>query len=557
MKKILLAVLIVTGSLVIAGQAPESFNYQVIPRNNSNGIYPEQTMTVKISILAGNVSGDAVFIESFSKKTTELGLINLQIGTGILLSGDFSSIQWGSNSYFLKVEIDPAGGSNFTEMGITQLISVPYAMYSKSAGTVTETDPLWSSVTDDYYTKINMQTAGQSQLNWANITNKPQGNQTGEIQYWDGSNWLLLPPGQPGQFLQLSTSGLPSWGGASYPTVITTLASSITNTTATSGGNVISDGEGVITERGVCWNTLSSPTIADNKSSNGGGTGEFTCSMTGLYGNTTYHVRAYATNSAGTSYGNEIIFMTLPPLLPQIATKLNSFTSSGATSGGTISNDGGAYISAKGVCWSTSPNPSITDNLTDDGSGNNEFTSSLTGLTKGTIYYIRAYATNSAGTGYGDELIFRAISIGDDYAGGKVAYILPGNIHGYIVAPTDQSTGAQWGCYGTSISTSTDSNMGEINTSEITSHCTTAGIAAKLCQDLIISEFSDWYLPSLDQLYSIYGNRTAIGGFANNVYWTSSQYDANNAWYLLMGDGYSMYFSAKNLSYYVRAVRNF
>ena len=94
------------------------------------------------------------------------------------------------------------------------------------------------------------------------------------------------------------------------PSVSTTSASGITSTTATSGGNISSDGNAPVTERGVCWNTSTNPTRTNSKTSDGTGIGNFATSITGLVKNTKYYVRAYATNSVGTGYGNEITFTT-------------------------------------------------------------------------------------------------------------------------------------------------------------------------------------------------------------------------------------------------------
>ena len=190
-----------------------------------------------------------------------------------------------------------------------------------------------------------------------------------------------------------------------YPTVTTTTVTDITSTTATSGGNVTSDGGATVTARGVCWSTNQNPTIADNHITDGNGTGDFTSSITGLASGATYYVRAYATNSVGTAYGEEKSFKTLA--LPTVTTtSVTAITSSTATSGGNVSSDGGAAVTARGVCWSTSPNLTTDDNHTADGTSTGSFTSSLTGLTAVTTYYVRAYATNSVGTTYGNEVSF-------------------------------------------------------------------------------------------------------------------------------------------------------
>ena len=198
------------------------------------------------------------------------------------------------------------------------------------------------------------------------------------------------------------------------PTVATADVTDITQTTATSGGNVTDDGGATVTARGVCWSTSPDPTINDNKTTDGNGTGAFTSNLTNLTANTTYYVRAYATNSEGTNYGEQKTFTTLQYIqLPTVTTTIvTNVTSTGATSGGNVTDDGGAAVTARGVCWSTSPDPTINDNKTTDGNGTGAFTSQLTNLTHSTTYYMRAYATNSEGTSYGEQKYFTTLSDG-------------------------------------------------------------------------------------------------------------------------------------------------
>jgi uncharacterized protein (TIGR02145 family) len=200
--------------------------------------------------------------------------------------------------------------------------------------------------------------------------------------------------------------------GVELPTLTTTTVTNITQTTASSGGAITDDGGADITAKGVVWSTSTSPTLEshDGFTSDGTGTTEFNSDLTGLTAGTTYYVRAYATNSAGTGYGNEGEFTTeeevVVPTL--ITTSVTNITQTTASSGGAITDDGGADITAKGVVWSTSTNPTLTSNngSTSNGTGTAEFNSDLTGLTAGTTYYVRAYATNSAGTGYGNVVQF-------------------------------------------------------------------------------------------------------------------------------------------------------
>ncbi len=143
----------------------------------------------------------------------------------------------------------------------------------------------------------------------------------------------------------------------------------------------------------------------------GAGIGSFTSSITGLTVGTIYHVRAYAINSAGTAYGVDRSFTTLvTPTIPAVTTtSISGITQTTATSGGNVTSIGSSDVIVRGVCWSTSSNPTTTDNVTTDGAGIGSFTSSITGLTAGTIYHVRAYAINSAGIGYGVDRTFTTL----------------------------------------------------------------------------------------------------------------------------------------------------
>jgi uncharacterized protein (TIGR02145 family) len=152
------------------------------------------------------------------------------------------------------------------------------------------------------------------------------------------------------------------------------------------------------------------PTIAlSTKTTDGAGIGNFSSAFSGLVPNTIYYLRAYATNSIGTAYGNELSFVTLASIPTVTTTSVSSITTTSAVCGGNVTSDGGSVVTARGICWSTSTNPTIElGTKTTDGSGIGNFLNDISGIVANTTYYVRAYATNSIGTAYGNEESFIA-----------------------------------------------------------------------------------------------------------------------------------------------------
>ncbi len=189
------------------------------------------------------------------------------------------------------------------------------------------------------------------------------------------------------------------------PKLTTVSASNILQTTATCGGAIISD-VSAITACGVCWSTNSNPTVSDNKTVDVAAT-NFTSLITGLTPEKKYYVRAYATNNAGTAYGNEVSFVTNALAIPTLTTtQITDITQNSASSGGTIVSDGGTPITEVGICWGINHNPTVSDNKTSDNMSLNTFASGISTLNEATTYYVRAYAKNSVGIGYGNEVVF-------------------------------------------------------------------------------------------------------------------------------------------------------
>jgi hypothetical protein len=219
------------------------------------------------------------------------------------------------------------------------------------------------------------------------------------------------------------------------PTVTTAAITAITGNAAAGGGNVTVSGGAEVTARGICFSSTNlTPTVADTKTSDSKGTGAFTSALTSLKGNTTYYVRAYAINSAGTAYGAVVSFKTLVDLPVVTTTDVTAIGKTGAVSGGAVTYDGGGTVTARGLAWGTTANPTIAGTKIDGGTGLGAFVSTLTALQKFTIYHVRAYATNSVGTAYGADIQFTTL-----------ADILTWNIPGdYVAASYPGTTLADW-----------------------------------------------------------------------------------------------------------------
>jgi uncharacterized protein (TIGR02145 family) len=200
--------------------------------------------------------------------------------------------------------------------------------------------------------------------------------------------------------------------GPTTPTLAaTTAATSITTTTAVLGGNVTYEGLTQVSARGLVYGTTTGSATFNVVVGSGGGT--FTSTLTGLAQGTTYYVRSFATNAQGTAYGAETSFTTLA-VAPTLAatTAASSIAATTATSGGDITTDGGSAVTARGIVWGTTPNPTIAlITKTTDGTSTGTYTSSLTGLAPLTTYYVRSYATNAVGTVYGAEISFTTLAV--------------------------------------------------------------------------------------------------------------------------------------------------
>jgi hypothetical protein len=267
-------------TLVVKAQTPpNAFNYSAVARNAAGQPIASTTIGIQITILKTSPTGVSQYSENHFVNTDAFGLFNLVIGAGAVQSGSMSTIDWSIDNYYLKVGMDAAGGTNFLIMGTTQLLSVPYAMYAKSAGSV-------SGGTGITITSIS--SAGDT---------------------------LYLSNGQT--FVAGGNSG--GTGNLVLPTITTNAVAGIASNSATFGGAISNANGNQIMERGIVYSTSPNPTLGSNKIIIGNGIGAFD-TITGLgynyahllNSNTTYYARAYAvTENNISAYGNEVSFTTL------------------------------------------------------------------------------------------------------------------------------------------------------------------------------------------------------------------------------------------------------
>ncbi len=395
--------------------APETFLTEATNLTQTsvtlNGMVHSKEIETAVFFQYGQTTEYGTEVEA--SPATVTGSINLPV------SADLTGLE-GNTTYNYRIKAENSEGTSYSENG-----------------TFTTSDDPQPTVTTNAASNVNVNTAtlnGQVNANGNETTVTFEYGETDSYGNVDGLGETIN--GNSFTDVSVDLTGLTgsttyhyrivatNAGGTSYgadltfttsdpslPTVTSIAATNIAINSSTCGGNLSDNGGSPITSLGIVWGTSSNPTLSSSYTDVFTGTEPttFSSDLTGLTPNTTYHFRAYATNSAGTAYGDDATFTTLNSI-PTITTNdVSSIGYTTATCGGNITYEGSSAITARGVCWSTSTNPVITDDHTTDGTGTGSFASSLTGLDEETPYYIRAYATNSQGTGYGEEKTFTTL----------------------------------------------------------------------------------------------------------------------------------------------------
>jgi hypothetical protein len=265
MKKFCVILCLAIASLTqLQAQAPQGFNYQATVRNSAGDLIINTNVYFKFNVIQGSQTAVPIFTETHYVPTDDLGQVNLMIGQGTANTGTFSELDWSLGNYYLGIELDT--GSGYVAMGTTQLLSVPYALYAESSGNSSQSD-------------------------------LPTGDNDGDVLIWssEANNWVVSEINIDNQQQNIST----------------VIANSITPFSASSGGEINSDGGYTITEKGVVWSESPNPDISlQTKTNEGPGADNFISSLIDLNENTSYYYRSYFVNNLGVTYGNSFLFET-------------------------------------------------------------------------------------------------------------------------------------------------------------------------------------------------------------------------------------------------------
>ena len=488
MKKLILLALVLFSAATMLAQT-NRMSYQAVVRNAANELVAEENLTVAIRISDAN--GTSAFSETHSVTSNRNGVISLMIGEGSGQSGNMASVDWRTAQ--IHTEVTLPGGATLTNT--TPVNAVPYAFYADSVdihwvndvvdeylenhdiSSIVETDPTvpawakeatkpvydYSEITNtptiptvptnvsefnndaEYVTTTQLNAANyitaadipaQVNADWnategaAQILNKPE---LFSGDYNDLTNTPTIPtvPANVSEFTNdanyITNSNnscinsvdlcellekLELLENQLEPIMILTQGvTAVTQNSFTVNGKVQSDGSSTVTQRGFVYASSNpNPTLSDSHVNSGSGNGTFTSTITGLTAGITYYVRAYATNQNGTFYGSEVAVTTTatsPSTLPNVTTiAITNISINEATVKGAVTSDGGENVTQRGFVYDTLPNPTTSSTVAYHGTGVGQFSNLLSGLFSGKTYYVRAFATNSVGTAYGNEISF-------------------------------------------------------------------------------------------------------------------------------------------------------
>ncbi len=351
MKRLSVLICILISAATLFAQN-NNFSYQAVIRDNNNHLIANQNVGVRLSLIRDIPNGVGDYVETHTVQTNANGLLTLMVGTGNVVSGSMSGVDWSGHTYYLKSEIDPTGGNNYTVTGVQVITGVPFAQYAANSNYV-ETQVI--SISNDtiflsggtnsfvklpanggvtipdsisaFINNVGYITSDSIPTNISYFTNdshyitsyvdSQQITLSGDTLKLERGGSVLLSPSccalvdtLKEQIDSLNNVVALLQSIVCKPTVTTDIITSISTCSAVCGAGVTSPCGIAVSERGVCWNTSGNATLTDSHTSDGNGTGNFVSSLIGLTPNTTYYARAYAISGNDTIYGSDRIFIT-------------------------------------------------------------------------------------------------------------------------------------------------------------------------------------------------------------------------------------------------------
>ncbi|MCH2231762.1 MAG: hypothetical protein MK105_15620 [Crocinitomicaceae bacterium] len=553
------AALFLTAS--VWAQAPDKMSYQAVIRDAGNSLVSSTAVGIQISILQGGVAGTAVYVETQTPTTNANGLVSLEIGTGNVISGDFTTIDWAADSYFIKTETDPTGGTNYTITGTSQLMSVPYALHAKTADNVTndqvndaDADPTNEMNTSVVLNGTNLEVTDGNGTITTDLSSLQDGVNDADA---DPNNEMNTSVVLNGTNLEVTD------GNGTITTDLSSLQDGVNDADADpnnemntsvvlNGTNLeVTDGNGTITtDLSSLQDGVNDADADPNNEMNTSvvlngtnlevtdGNGTITTDLSSLQD---------GVNDADADPTNEIelpIGGTNGQVLQTDGsgnyTWVNQTTDTDtqldeAAVDGFVANNG--YLTAEVDGSVTNELQQLTTN------GDTIFISNgnyivLPGLSNiGNLVTLSVQERLDNGETpisiYNSDNTLLDSLYGKTYGGGIIFYLNTSNGTGLISSESNQPLNAMWGDNSLNITgaNGTAIGTGAQNTLDILAEDPTIGSPAEICNNLVLNGYSDWFLPSKDELNAMYTN-LYLNGFGNliNDYWSSTESSANSAW---------------------------
>ena len=518
MKKLFTLFVTVFFTVVLFAQSPQKMSYQAVIRNSTDQLVTNHAEGMRVSILQGSLTGTPVYVETQTTSTNANGLVTIEIGGGAVISGDFTTIDWSTGVYFIKTETDPTGGTSYTITGTSQLLSVPYALYAKTA-------------------------ENGFSGNYIDLTNKPT--------LFDGNyNSLLNTPTLfNGQYSSLT--GIPTFASVatsgSYnnlidkPTLFDGQYNSLTGKPTTISGYGITD--------------AMTTALAAN-------------------GITAIDIINWTT---AYSWGNHALAGYLTSFTEIDPTFTTNFDFTGAITNDLLQFNGTKWVKfTPDFSLTNHTHADATTSVSGFMSGVDK--TKLDGLQNadGSETKITA-GGNTSVTGNGTIATPYVVGakphiIGENLGGGRVFFVYDNGQHGLIAAGNDLGM-FPWSNFAVSTSiyvgaTSDGLGSGQMNTAIIISAETPPSVpfgsfAARRCTEYFLIgtdgvKYGGWYLPSMYELNLLYLQKNIIGGFQYAFYWSSNT-DLSNpslAWGIDFSIGAQSSYN-KSQTWFVRPIRAF